>query len=261
MEPNPLHASHAFYRRALQLLTDSGIPFLIGGAYALQRYAGIERYTRDLDVFVEPASCRPVLDRMAEAGFDTELTFPHWLGKVHSGDDYVDVIFSSGNAVATVDAAWFEHSVPERVLDLPVRLCPAEEMIWSKSFIMERERFDGADINHIIRARGKDLDWRRLLDRFAAHRHVLLAHLILFEYVYPAECEQVPDWVMEELLAAVKRNGSAAAAGNRVCRGTLLSRSQYLSDLDCGYDDPRCTPLGPMTPEQIRRWTDAAEKT
>ena len=37
------------------------------------------------------------------------------------------------------------------VLDKEVKLCPPEEIIWSKSFIMERERFDGADINHLLR--------------------------------------------------------------------------------------------------------------
>jgi len=48
---------------------------------------------------------------------------------------------------------------------------------------MERERYDGADIAHILRARAADLDWERLLERFAGHWHVLLSHLILFEYL------------------------------------------------------------------------------
>ena len=58
------------------------------------------------------------------------------------------MIFSSGNGVATVDDEWFAHAPEGEVLGLPVRLVPAEEMIWSKAFIMERERFDGADIMH-----------------------------------------------------------------------------------------------------------------
>ena len=35
---------------------------------------------------------------------------------------------------------------------MPGPLIPAEEMIWSKAFIMERERYDGADVAHILRA-------------------------------------------------------------------------------------------------------------
>jgi hypothetical protein len=45
------------------------------------------------------------------------------------------------------------------VLGVPVRLCPPEEIIWSKAFIMERERYDGADISHLIRACQGRLDW------------------------------------------------------------------------------------------------------
>ena len=44
------------------------------------------------------------------------MTFPHWLGKAYRGDDFCDVIFSSGNGVCRVDDLWFEHSVPARVL-------------------------------------------------------------------------------------------------------------------------------------------------
>ena len=39
-----------------------------------------------------------------------------------------------------------------------MRLIPVEEMIWSKGLIMERERFDGADVTHLIRARTATCD-------------------------------------------------------------------------------------------------------
>src|SRR5512142_2345813 len=32
-----------FYRRSLLALGDAGVPYLVGGAYALHRYTGIER--------------------------------------------------------------------------------------------------------------------------------------------------------------------------------------------------------------------------
>ena len=59
-----------------------------------------------------------------------------------------------------VDDLWFTHAAPGRVLGVPVLLCPPEEMIWSKAFIMERERYDGADVAHLILACGRELDWR-----------------------------------------------------------------------------------------------------
>ena len=47
------------------------------------------------------------------------------------------------------------------------RLIPAEEQLWSKAFVQDRERFDGADVAHLILGRGRQFDWRRLLRRFA----------------------------------------------------------------------------------------------
>jgi hypothetical protein len=45
---------------------------------------------------------------------------------------------------------------------------------------------------------------------------------------------------------------------NDVCYGTLLSREQYLHDLDhLKYHDGRKEPLGAMTEEQLKIWTDA----
>ena len=40
-----------------------------------------------------------------------------------------------------------------------VLVAPAEESLWCKAFVMERERFDGADVAHIILAYGDRLDW------------------------------------------------------------------------------------------------------
>ena len=79
------------------------------------------------------------------------MAFHHWLAKAHHGDKFIDVIFNSGNGVAEVDDEWFAHAVDEEVLGAPVKLVPAEEMIWSKAMIMERERYDGADVAHLLR--------------------------------------------------------------------------------------------------------------
>src|SRR5439155_7756156 len=108
--------STEFYRRAMATLNAAGIPFLVGGAYSLCRYTGIERHTHDFDVFVRERDCPRALDALARAGYATELTFPHWLGKAFCGDTYVDVIFGSGNGVARVDDLWFEYSVSDEIL-------------------------------------------------------------------------------------------------------------------------------------------------
>jgi hypothetical protein len=100
--------ARAFYSRSIDIMSQAGIPFLVGGAYAFAQYTGIERHTRDFDIFVRPEDAPAALDALAQSGYTTELPFPHWLGKAHCGGDYVDIIYRSGNGVSRVDDHWFE---------------------------------------------------------------------------------------------------------------------------------------------------------
>jgi hypothetical protein len=86
-----------------------------------------------------------VLRTLDSAGYRTEVSFPHWLAKAFGDDGFVDVIFSSGTGVAEVDEEWFTHASQGEIFGVPVNICPAEEMIWHKGYVHERERFDGAD--------------------------------------------------------------------------------------------------------------------
>jgi hypothetical protein len=242
--------ARVFYRRAMRTLQNAGVPFLVGGAYAFERCTGIARDSKDLDLFVRPSDCRRALDVLARAGYRTELACPVWLGKVFCGRDYIDVIFSSGNGVAEVDDGWFTHAIPGRVLDLSVDLCPIEETIWSKAYVMERERFDGADVLHLLRGCGHAIDWQRLLARFGAHWRVLLSHLVLYGFVYPGEQSRVPAWVLEELIGRLRYEKDTSGSEARLCQGTVLSAAQYLVDIEqWGYEDARLRPRGKMTRE------------
>jgi len=251
----------AFYREAMDAFDEAGVPFLVGGAYAYARYTGIERHTKDFDVFVRPADFDRALAAFERKGWQTERSFAHWLGKGYQGEDFVDVIFSSGNGIARVDERWFENAVAAEVLERPVRLVPAEEMIWSKSFIMERERFDGADVAHVLLRQAEHLDWERLLGRFDANGgwRVLLAHLVLFGYIYPGDAQRIPSRVMDTLAGRLRQESRGAVSGEMLCRGTILSRSQFLVDVHrWGYQDARLRPVGNMSAEEVETWTTAA---
>jgi hypothetical protein len=109
---------------------------------------------------------------------------------------------------------------------------------------MERERFDGADIAHLLRAYGARLDWNRLLERFGAHWRVLLSHLILFGYIYPSERESIPSSVMDLLIDRLRNEEVPQRTTGRLCQGTLLSKVQYAIDIErWGYQDARLLPL------------------
>jgi hypothetical protein len=255
LEPETL----SFYRRALEVLEGAGVEVLVGGAYAFARYTGIERHTKDFDLFLRPRDAGRALEALGAAGYRSEVAFPHWLSKAWHGEDFVDLIHSSGNGAAPVDDSWFEHAVPDEVFGRPARLVAPEEMLWQKSLIMERERFDGADVNHLLRATAETLDWGRLIDHLGEYWRPLLAHLVMFGFVYPGERHRVPARVLMDLAARLERE---AAAGGEVglCRGTIVSRGQYLVDVETwGYRDGRIAD-GLLAPEDVARWTAAIER-
>lgn len=252
--------SRDFYVRSMHILEDANVPFLVGGAYALARYTGIERHTKDFDLFLRKSDFERATKVLSEAGYKTELTYPHWIGKAYQDEDFVDLIFSAGNGVATVDDLWFEYAVPETVLGVRVGLIPAEEMIWSKGLIMERERFDGADVAHVIKNVGLELDWKRLIARYAEHWRALYAHLILYGFVYPSRRSNVPRWVMDELGARLAEEVGQPDSEEKLCYGTIISRQQYLLDINqWGFTDARLAPLGNMNKKEIAQWTKGIE--
>jgi hypothetical protein len=243
-----------FYQRVLRALTRHDVPCLIGGTYALEAYTGIRRATKDLDLFILRDDWSRVTSALGEDGIATDLTFPHWLGKAGQGRHYVDLLFGSGNGICPVDGDWFTHARQIRMWRVPAQLCPPEEMIWSKSFVQERERFDGADVLHLLRAQAGALDWPRLVARFGPHWEVLLSHLILFGFVFPAERGRVPADVMRGLLDRFE--DSRPDTPVTLCRGTLLSREQYLVDVEHRGDlDARLRPYGRLSPEELIPWS------
>jgi hypothetical protein len=251
-------AAQAFYRRVMRSLQAGGVEFLVGGTYAFTPYTGIERSTKDFDLFVRREDGATALAVLEASGLRVELTFPHWLGKVFYRKYFVDIIFNSGNAVTPVDELWFTNAPDGIVLGMDVKLAPAEEMLWSKSFVMERERYDGADVMHILRSRAERLDWDRLLARFGARWRVLLCNLTLFGFVYPAERARIPARVMRILIERLKSELDSDSTEGRICSGTLISREQYLPDTQLwGYLDGRIRPAGNMTADQVSDWTAA----
>src|SRR5215213_5203067 len=76
-----VQTSDDFYRAAMRILREAGIPFLVGGAYALGAYTGISRETKDFDLLLRATDVARALERFHGEGFEAEMTFPHWLAK------------------------------------------------------------------------------------------------------------------------------------------------------------------------------------
>jgi hypothetical protein len=252
--------SYCFYRQVIGILNRIRVPFLIGGGFALEFYTRLGRGIKDMELLIQRHDLETVFEAFTELGLGPELTFSHWLAKVFDGNDFVDIIFNSGNGLCEVDDLWFQHAVPGQVFGFPVKFCPVEEMIWTKAFIMERERYDGADVTHLLLKCSEQLDWRRLISRFGSHWRVLLSHLILFGYIYPSDRQRIPDYVLKELLARLEHEVTIPTTAEQACQGPLLSRSQYRCDIEkMGYSDARLGRESKMSFEDTINWTAAAD--
>jgi hypothetical protein len=221
---------HTLFREVLVLLERKTVPFAVSGAFALRQHTGIGRDTKDLDLFLCAKDAEIALAHLEKQGFRCEICDPVWLFKVHRDDYFVDLITGMSNGVITVEASWIKGAQRSKVLGVSTRVLAPEELILSKLFVTRRERFDGADIAHVIYARGRTLDWERMLAQVGEHWEVLLWALVLFRYVYPAHSDHVPRSVWEELLT---RFMSAVGRPNPKAdfRGSLIDDCMFAIDV------------------------------
>ena len=144
------------YHHAVRGLVEARVPFLVGGAFALSHYTPIVRETKDLDLFVRPRDVELALAALQDVGFRTALPFPHWLGKAYWGRDLRRRHLQLGKRRGPWSTTSGSTTLGEAdVLGLPLLLLPpAEEMIRVEGVVCERERFDGADVLHLLRDPG-----------------------------------------------------------------------------------------------------------
>ena len=232
----------AVYRRALEAVNAAGVPFVVAGAYAIYEHTGIYRKTKDLDLFFEPASVTKAARALRDAGFVTRLEDEHWLAKATSGEYFVDLIYGMGNGVALIDRGWMDHSRPGILAAVPVRISPAEELIWHRLFISERHRHDVSDILHLMLCVGDTLDWERLVARVGLDWPLLLAQIATFSYVYPGYRSNVPAWVYDQLFERARTELTTDHEDVDFTRGPLISRFSFSIDVrEWGFHDPRGT--------------------
>ena len=69
---------------------------------------------------------------------------------------------------------------------------------------------------------------------------ILLSYLMLICFIYPSKRKLIPDWLMKDLFGVFDRELESPPIIEKLCRGTLLSTSEYLIDVESrGYEDAR----------------------
>src|SRR5215471_14238737 len=192
------------FREVMQLMIRNKVQCVVSGAFALHEHTGIWRDTKDLDLFMPAHEVGLALRLLEQDGFQTEVLDPVWLAKARRGDYFVDLITGMSNGVIRVDYSWIKRAVRSEVFGIPIPVLAPEELIASKMFVTRRERFDGADICHVIYGTKGNLEWNRLFHLVGEDWEMLLWALVLYHYVYPAYSKYVPSDIWEELLHRFK---------------------------------------------------------
>jgi Nucleotidyl transferase of unknown function (DUF2204) len=221
---------HALFTELLGIFEQTGIEYAVAGAYALNAHTGICRDTKDLDVFLTTANAQAGLQCLQERGFECEICDPVWLYKAHRNEYFVDLITGMSNAVLTVEDSWIERARPALIEGVQSRVLAPEELLASKLFVTRRERFDGADIAHVIYATGGKLDWPRILALAGENWEMLFWALVLFHYVYPAESEYVPRVVWDDLIARFQE-ATLRPDPKAKFRGSLVDDKMFAIDV------------------------------
>ncbi|HKD80399.1 MAG TPA: nucleotidyltransferase [Candidatus Angelobacter sp.] len=246
----------SLFHEVIELLEQKRVPFVISGAFALHEHTGIWRDTKDLDLFLPTREVGRALEILEKDGFATEILDSVWLAKAKRDGFFVDLITGMSNGVVRVDYSWIRHASRSHIFGLSARVLAPEDLIASKVFVTRRERFDGADVCHVIYGTRGKFDWQRLMGIIGEHWEMLFWHLVLYHYTYPANVDFVPHEIWDELVQRFKIELLHPNKGVGF-RGSLIDEKMFAIDVtEWGKRDILAEYRGKA--ETIRRETESA---
>jgi predicted nucleotidyltransferase len=182
---------------AVSALRIAGVPFVLMGGMSTAAFAR-PRVTDDIDVFVRPEDAPRALDTLADAGFRTEETNPHWIYKAFRHGVLVDIIFRSTGDLY-LDDDMLRRAEEQEHLGVLVPLVSPEDLLVIKAVAANEENPQHWHDALSVIARCQ-LDWSYLIRRArqAGPRRIL--SLLLY-----AESNDlaVPAEVIEDLFEVV----------------------------------------------------------
>jgi hypothetical protein len=200
------------YRGVMTAALDRRIPFAIGGGMAAMAYAGQLRDARDIDFYIQPENREAMIQVVLDAGlldyYDRAPYDRNWIFRGFRDDLIVDVMWAMANQRAQVDAQWLKGPVVS-VDGLTFRLLRPEETLWTKLYVLQRDRCDWPDAINMLHSIGAELDWDYLLGRTAEDTLLMAALVKVFGWICPDRYNELPPPVLERLSLAEATRGKA----------------------------------------------------
>lgn len=223
----------AIYERVLAEAQRRNLPFAVGGGLAAMTYAGQWRNTKDIDVYVLPSDRDRMIRLVSELGledfYEKQPYDRRWIYRSYQKDVIIDIMWAMANQRAQVDERWLLGPMVEAG-GLRFPLLPAEEEMWSKLYVLQRDRCDWPDALNLLYGVGPELDWRRLMLRVGNDRGLLAGLLSAFAWICPERARELPVWLWQELRIAGPESAGAEVTRERA--RLLDSRAWFTPALD-----------------------------
>jgi hypothetical protein len=206
------------YDRVLSEAEAAGIPFALGGAVALGAYTGTWRNTKDMDLYILPRDRERMIAALTRAGLDDlypEAPYdPKWIYRGHVDDCIVDTIWAMANGRAEVDEQWLTRGPQLNAHGHVCPVLPPEELMWSKMYVLQRDRCDWPDIINLIHATGPSLDWNHLTKRLEDDVPLLTGILAVFAWICPSRSTGLPKEIWRRARATLHPKDTGSHAGH-----------------------------------------------
>ena len=186
----------AIYDAAIHAARATQCRFMLAGAFSLASYTGRWRNTKDIDFYILEHDRGAFIEALTNAGFrDYYEKLPYdrkWIYRSFKDDCIVDLIWAMANQRAQVDEEWFQHAPEIRVRGQSLKVAPAEELLWCKLYVLQRDRCDWPDVLNLIHSLGPDLDWEHLVNRLGDDMPLLAAVLNVYGWLCPGNDLRLP---------------------------------------------------------------------
>ena len=165
-------------------------------------YAGQWRNTKDIDLYVLPQDRQRMTTLLTELGlrdyYEQHEYDRNWIYRSYTGDTIVDVMWAMANQRSQVTNAWLAGPAV-KVDGECFRLLSPEKSLWTKLYVLQRDRTDWPDALNLLHGVGPDLDWRSMLEDVGADRPLLAGLVSVFEWLCPEAASELPAWLWAEL--------------------------------------------------------------
>ena len=161
-QEHPPAAIEATFKRAVSVLDEAGIPFLLGGSLASWAYGGPQT-RNDLDLMVKPEDAERALEALADAGMKPERPPEDWLLKAWDGDVLIDLIHHPTGFEITDEV--MERGELRNVAAMEVRVMSVDDVLVSKLRALGEHNLDLGPSLQIARALREQIEWEAVRRR------------------------------------------------------------------------------------------------